>query len=508
MTIRSRSAYGETQVGPAYEQIREESGVGEGTTATGARVVRPKWGASFSPSVISCLIATAHAVTILGAGLTVYFAHVHRTADSLTLYSMGLTTPTLVMLAVFYFNGLYDLQRTTLLAEQIKKIFTILTLVFLVFFAMIFALKVSDTFSRVWAFSWYLSVMVLVPFETMAWHFLLRRWGVTGRVTWRIAIIGGGEQGLSLVEYLASTMSPWDRVVGVFDDRSSRLAAGIEKAPVRGGIKDLIDYARHNRVDDVLIALPWSADERILEIVQELSVLPVQVDLAPDKIGLRLPHRRFRRVAQIPTLGMLDKPITGWNHILKWIEDRLLATFTLLLASPLMVVIAVLIKIDSKGPVLFRQRRYGFNNELIEVLKFRTMHVNPKPGRGVPQATRNDSRVTRVGRLLRRTSLDELPQLFNVLRGDMSLVGPRPHAVEHNEQYAAIIGDYFARHRVKPGITGWAQVNGLRGETHTTAKMKARVEHDVHYIEHWSPLLDLQILAKTVLVVLSQKNAY
>jgi Undecaprenyl-phosphate glucose phosphotransferase len=471
----------------------------------------PRLGASYSPSIISGLLASLHGVTIIGTGLAIYIVYdliVGTTPESLPLYVMGIATTTVVILAAFYFKGLYGFQQLKHPAEQVKKIATFVTLVFLVFFAMSFALKVSATFSRVWAFSWYLSVLSLVSLESIGCYLLLRQWGRTGLVTRRIAVIGGGEQGLSLVEHLTQTMSPWDRLVGVFDDRAERLAPGIERYELSGSVQNLISYARANRVDDVLIALPWSAEERILGIIKRLNVLPVQVDLAPDRLGLHFAHRGFRRVAEVPALGVLDKPITGWDYVLKWSEDRLLATMIVLLASPVMASIAVLIKLDSRGPVIFRQRRYGFNNELIEVYKFRTMRYDRDPKEGVPQATRDDNRVTRVGRFLRRTSLDELPQLFNVLKGDMSVVGPRPHAVEHNEQYAAIIGDYFARHRVKPGITGWAQVNGLRGETETTEKMKARVEHDVHYIENWSPLLDLQILAKTAFVVFSQENAY
>ena len=210
----------------------------------------------------------------------------------------------------------------------------------------------------------------------------------------------------------------------------------------------------------------------------------------------------------MPCLSVFEKPISDWNYVLKLIEDKLLGSIILLLNLPLLGIIALAIKLDSPGPVLFKQNRYGFNNELFEVFKFRTMFVDRPPEEGVPQATRNDPRVTRVGNFLRRTSLDELPQLFNVIMGTMSLVGPRPHAVEHNEQYDSLIQGYSARHRVKPGITGWAQVNGSRGETDTTEKMLERVRYDVFYIENWSLFLDIRILIMTLFVALSQKNAY
>ena len=207
-------------------------------------------------------------------------------------------------------------------------------------------------------------------------------------------------------------------------------------------------------------------------------------------------------------MDIVFKPLSGWKTVVKYLEDKILATFLLILIAPLIVLIALAIKLDSKGPVLFRQPRYGFNNKVFSVIKFRTMCYKRSPEEGAPQARQNDPRVTRVGRFLRRRSLDELPQLFNVLQGTMSLVGPRPHPVPLNKEYEATIGGYFARHRVKPGITGWAQVNGLRGETDIPEKMKARVEYDIYYIENWSLLLDLQVLVMTAFVVLFQKNAY
>jgi putative colanic acid biosynthesis UDP-glucose lipid carrier transferase len=200
--------------------------------------------------------------------------------------------------------------------------------------------------------------------------------------------------------------------------------------------------------------------------------------------------------------------MSGWGGAVKWIEDKVLATMLLVGLAPLMAAIAVAIKMDSPGPVLFRQRRYGFNNEDIEVLKFRTMYHFRPPEVGFVQATRDDPRVTRLGALLRKSSLDELPQLLNVLGGSMSLIGPRPHAIAHNEQFVPLVASYDARHKVKPGITGWAQVNGFRGETDNIEKMRARVEHDIYYIENWSLWFDLKILILTALVVWTHPNAY
>jgi exopolysaccharide biosynthesis polyprenyl glycosylphosphotransferase len=207
-------------------------------------------------------------------------------------------------------------------------------------------------------------------------------------------------------------------------------------------------------------------------------------------------------------LSVLERPLSGWSLVLKALEDRILAAILLLLLGPLLLAIAAIVKLDSPGPALFRQRRYGFANNEIVVYKFRTMFHARVEDASVPQATRDDPRITRIGKFLRRSSLDEFPQLLNVLRGDMSLVGPRPHAVAHNEQYATIIDDYLARHRVKPGMTGWAQVNGLRGETDTPEKMRRRVQFDLYYIDNWSLLFDLKILALTPIAILGKENAY
>jgi putative colanic acid biosynthesis UDP-glucose lipid carrier transferase len=242
--------------------------------------------------------------------------------------------------------------------------------------------------------------------------------------------------------------------------------------------------------------------------VRKLRLSPVNVKLCSELVTSELPALGFRNFAGVPVLAVLERPLSGWSLVMKAIEDRVLAFLLLLVALPLLAVLGLAIKLDSPGPILFRQRRYGFNNDPITVFKFRTMRHEPQDESHVPQARRNDPRVTRVGAILRRTSLDELPQLWNVLMGDMSLVGPRPHAVAHNEQYAAIIDGYLGRHRVKPGITGWAQVNGLRGETDTAEKMRLRVQFDLYYIDHWSLLFDLRILLLTPFIGLMHRNAY
>ena len=249
--------------------------------------------------------------------------------------------------------------------------------------------------------------------------------------------------------------------------------------------------------------MPITAENRVLQLLRQLWVLPVDIRLSAHANRLRFRPRTYSFVGKVPFLDVFDRPIAGWDIVSKWLFDRIVGGLILLLAAPVMALVAIAIKLDSKGPVLFKQKRYGFNNELIEVYKFRSMYTDQSDAAAAKLVTRDDPRVTRVGRFIRKTSLDELPQLFNVVfKGDLSLVGPRPHALQAkaaNRLYNDVVDGYFARHRVKPGITGWAQINGWRGETDTADKIQQRVDHDLYYIENWSVMFDLFIVAVTPL---------
>jgi putative colanic acid biosynthesis UDP-glucose lipid carrier transferase len=368
--------------------------------------------------------------------------------------------------------------------------------------------KVSGNFSRVWAVSWFVSAYVALAALRGLVSLLLDRWARQGRLTYNVVVVGAGPYGERLVRHLERQRDAGVRVLGLFDDRRTRVPSSIDGHGVLGSVDELLAFARRQRIDEIAVALPWSAEARLIDILKKLRTLPVDVKLCPGDVAFDLPNLGYGEVAGVPMLTLLKPPLTGWKLIVKAIEDRILSAFLIFLFAPLMVLIALGIKMTSNGPVLFRQKRYGFNNNEITVLKFRTMRWDPSMSSAVPQARRNDARVTWFGRLLRHSSLDELPQFFNVLYGEMSLVGPRPHAVAHNEQYAAVIDEYLSRHRVKPGITGWAQVNGLRGETHTPELMRRRVQYDLDYIENWSLLLDLKILAMTPFVGFVHENAY
>ena len=278
-----------------------------------------------------------------------------------------------------------------------------------------------------------------------------------------------------------------------------------------GSIDDLIDFSRSSRIDCIIMTLPVTAEDRLLHILYRLWVLPVDIRLSAYGQKLRYRPRAYSYIGNLPCLDMFDRPLGEWGPLLKAITDKVFASIALVLFSPILAAVALAVKLESKGPVLFKQKRFGFNNELIEIYKFRSMHTNMSDIDASKLVTKDDPRVTRVGRFIRRTSLDELPQFFNVLKGDLSLVGPRPHATKAKAGdflYENVVDGYFARHKVKPGITGWAQVNGWRGETDTAEKIERRVEHDLYYIENWSLTFDLYILARTPIALLNTDHAY
>jgi len=325
-----------------------------------------------------------------------------------------------------------------------------------------------------------------------------------------VAVVGAGVHGERLLELIKRRKDPWTRIVGLFDDRRSRLPSTVAGYSVEGTVDQLISIARNTQIDEILVALPWGAESRLLRILDQLKVIPANVHLAPDVIGHHFLNGGFTRLDGVPVYSVFSRPISGWGALLKRTEDLVLGLMILAIAAPVMLLCAIAVKLDSPGPILFRQRRFGYNNNLIGVYKFRSMYHHMRDENASRLATQQDPRITRVGAFLRRTSLDELPQLFNVILGDMSLVGPRPHAVQAKaagKLYQEVVREYAVRHRVKPGITGWAQVMGWRGETDTEEKIVKRVACDLHYLENWSLFLDIEILFRTIFAV-AGKNVY
>lgn len=295
--------------------------------------------------------------------------------------------------------------------------------------------------------------------------------------------------------------------LGYFDDRSPDRLHPEAGAAILGTLAQLSEYVRDKGVREVYITLPLGSQPRIVELLEQVQGTTASLFFVPDVFGISIIQGRLQDMNGVPVVGICETPFTGTNQLVKRLSDVVLAALILVLISPLLLVVAIGVKLSSPGPVIFKQRRNGLDGEEIVVYKFRSMRALDN-GHVVKQATKDDPRITPFGAFIRRTSLDELPQFINVLQGRMSIVGPRPHAVAHNEEYRKLIKAYMVRHKVKPGITGWAQVNGLRGETDTIDKMKARVEYDLEYLRNWSLALDLQIILRTVRLVVFDRHAY
>lgn len=320
-------------------------------------------------------------------------------------------------------------------------------------------------------------------------------------------VIGAGDNAARLAESLRSQKEVMHDLRGFFDDRSGSRIHADTSAKRLGGFDDVVEFVKRNSVRNVYITLPLTSQRRIVELLSKLQDTTTSVYYVPDVFGVSMIQGQLQNVGGTPIVTLLETPFTGTNHLIKRATDIVFSLIAIALLSPVLLGVAIGVKRSSPGPIIFKQRRTGLDGEEILVYKFRSM-VTQDNGAVVKQATRGDSRITPFGAFIRKTSLDELPQLFNVLFGTMSLVGPRPHAVAHNEHYRGVVQAYMVRHKVRPGITGWAQVNGFRGETETVDKMAARVHYDLEYLRNWSLALDFKIIARTVRVLFFDRNAY
>jgi len=438
------------------------------------------------------VLIAAVAANLLRQGLTPIPLEISTTA----LLAAVLTVNAMHM------TGAYGAALREAFASQVGKAVRAWSFVFAILLILGYLTKTSEIYSRLWMVTWY--GVALCGFAALrAWSISqTRRWQRQGRLARTVAIIelGDGGGGRELARRLQVSKPGEFHLVGLFAEGRS--------ASQRNGIQDLIALAQLFRIDEVLVVVSGQGGATLSNALRRLGTIPTNVRICPWIADVGLPVRDVGLFMQSAVLTVYRRPFTSWSRIVKRAEDFILGTVVTVLLAPVMLLVALAVKIDSPGPALFRQKRLGFNNNIITVFKFRTMKHRPAPEDGVPQAQRDDPRVTRVGRFLRRSSLDELPQLLNVLRGEMSLVGPRPHALAHNEQYAELIDDYLGRHRVQPGITGWAQVNGLRGETDTLDKMQRRVEFDLAYVDNWSVLMDLRIMVLTALSLVFDRDVY
>jgi Undecaprenyl-phosphate glucose phosphotransferase len=467
---------------------------------------------SQSPLVIAGAVRLFEFVLIGSLGALIYRL-CGESADFGPAEILGFVGVSGLTVVVLQAMNAYHLGVLRAFADTCLRVVTGWAVVALVAVALIALIEGAGTASGAWLRAWLLAGLAallagrLIVMAVIVW---LTR---TGRLERRTAIVGGGEAADVLLRALASQGDIGLRVCGLFDDRNDQRSPDVVAGfPKLGTVDDLVAFARRTKLDLVIFTLPISAETRILDMLRKLWVLPVDIRLSAHMSRLRLTPRSYSYIGSVPVLDIFDRPIADWDLVLKWLFDKAVGAVLLIALSPLLILTALAVKLDSPGPVLFRQKRYGFDNEVIEVFKFRSMFAEASDATASRLVTRSDPRVTRVGRFLRKTSIDELPQLFNVVfKGNLSLVGPRPHALEAKAKsrlYEQVVDGYFARHKVKPGITGLAQINGWRGETDTEEKIQKRVDYDLQYIENWSVLLDLMILIRTPLALLNTENAY
>jgi Undecaprenyl-phosphate glucose phosphotransferase len=468
-----------------------------------------------SPIVVAGIVRITEFFLIAAVGVVTYFAYVYPQYGQIFDFYYIATAFAVAALAVIAFQvvDIYHIHAFRRPVSQGAKLTVAWSLVFLSLVTVMFFARLGDLYSRVWLAGFFGTGLITLYVSRLVLYGKVRRWSREGRLDRRAVLVGGGDPGEGLVTALGAQEDSEVRLLGVFDDRGDERAPNFcGGLPKLGTVDDLVEFARRTRVDLVLFSLPISAESRILQMLKKLWVLPVDIRLSAHTNQLRFRPRSYSYIGSVPVLDVFDRPIADWDVVMKSLFDRVIGALALIALSPVMLATALAIKLDSRGPILFRQKRYGFNNELIEVFKFRSMYVEQTDATAAKLVTKGDPRVTRVGRFIRKTSLDELPQLFNVVfKGNLSLVGPRPHAVHAkavDRLYDEAVDGYFARHRVKPGITGWAQINGWRGETDSQEKIQARVEHDLYYIENWSVLFDLYILAMTPFALAKTENAY
>ncbi|MBV2235197.1 MAG: undecaprenyl-phosphate glucose phosphotransferase [Sterolibacterium sp.] len=470
-------------------------------------------------STLDVLLRISDAALTGMTGWLAMLIYLHASPPDISGYDLGLVRGMLLVLVIFPLFDVYSARRGSPLSKELGSVTLAWCAVLTLLTLIMFLTKRSGDFSRGWFLIWSVLGWLGFMLERSILRVVLRGLRNRGYNVRRIVIISNNLSGITLLQGLQA--APWTglQVNALFctqnepndshsaceDKHRAALPATVRRFD---GLNQLADYVRQTEIDQVWITLPLKEEDTIRKIMHLLRHSPVPLRYVPDMSGLHLLNQSITEVAGFPVMSLADSSMDGINRLIKAIEDRILAALILLLISPVLALIAIGVKLSSPGPVLFRQKRLGLGGEEINVLKFRSMKLHQDAPGQVTQATRNDHRITPFGAFIRRHSLDELPQFFNVLRGEMSIVGPRPHALAHNEQYKELVDRYMLRHLMKPGITGWAQINGFRGETDTLEKMAKRVEYDLYYIENWSLWLDLRIIVLTILRGFRDANAY
>ncbi|GBE43904.1 UDP-glucose:undecaprenyl-phosphate glucose-1-phosphate transferase [bacterium BMS3Bbin10] len=455
------------------------------------------------------LVALFEVLLVLACGWVAKIAYVDmvlHASQSVWQYMNAALLGAVLSYGVLHARNLYSEEKIRNFRGSIAGVALGLAMAFFILIALGFLFKIAHTYSRGWLLLWFALAFAALAGERWLVAAWMSRRIESGFFRQSVAIYGAGAVGQQVRDYLLEE-DIGAELIGMFDDRASSERREGDNAPISGGLDSILKFGREHRLDRIIITLPASAATRILEVMDALDELPCEIYLCPDQIALKLQRPRIAYMGKLGLLEMQRKPMSEWDHIAKAVLDYAGGAILLVLLSPLMALIALAIKLESPGPVLYRQLRHGYNQRVISILKFRTMTVT-EDASSFRQASRNDARVTRVGRALRRASLDELPQLINVIRGEMSLVGPRPHPLKLNSEFEKRVQKYANRHKVMPGITGLAQINGCRGGTETDEKMKERISHDLDYIKNWSILLDIQILMLTIFSVIRSDNAY
>jgi putative colanic acid biosynthesis UDP-glucose lipid carrier transferase len=458
-------------------------------------------------SLISALVRSFDVIITAVAG---YAAFVFKFSIDVNLsqqYIIAILLGCMVTIVGFNLLGFYEPTRGRSIFSIVRQVILAWLLITLILTVIAFFSKTGAHFSREWFFEWMFLGGAISLLLRLLMVIVLRIFRRVGYNTRTIVIIGSGELGQKVYRRLCKGRGTGYRVT-CFLDRSGRAKQGsIDGIEVQPIPDNLGEWIVEQGIDEVWIALPLRALSVMKTLLHQLRFSTANIKVVPDIFELDLLNHSVFEVAGMPVINLRATPMEGLNILIKSIEDKILSVLILLLISPLLLAIAIGIKITSAGPVFYKQKRYGFDGRVINVYKFRSMFVH-QDASVIQQASQGDPRITPLGRFLRKTSLDELPQFINVLQGRMSIVGPRPHAISHNEHYKSLVKQYMQRHMVKPGITGWAQINGFRGETDTLEKMQKRVEYDLYYIEHWSLGFDLKIIFLTIFKGFISKNAY
>ena len=467
---------------------------------------------TMSPSVVSGFVVIFELLLIMVSGaLSIAFVHEGP------LTSLGFPLSVLFSVTVLFSLLVHVLHLDTLrvirdLPQQLMRIVAAWMVCFSGVILSSQMLPELNLFDTRWVTPWFLTGFALVFIFRSFVGFVVKGWTEAGLLERRAIIVGGGADAEQVILGLEREQNNDIRICGIFDDRTDDRSPDIVAGyPKLGTVPELVEFARSARLDMLIVSLPLTAGGRVREMLKKLWILPLDIRLSAHTNKMAFKQRAYSYIGAMPFVKLSERPISGWRFVRKRIFDIVVSALMIIALAPLMIVTAIKIKMDSKGPVFFRQKRHGFNNEEIDVWKFRSMYTDMCDPAAKVVVTKGDPRVTKVGAFIRKTSIDELPQLWNVLKGELSLVGPRPHAVHahlQDQPWNEVVDGYFARHRVKPGVTGWAQINGWRGEIDNVEKIKKRTDHDLYYIENWSLAFDLYILFKTPFRLMDTKNAY